>query len=83
MESVPRRAVYDLSDWSKCECVLPLGTSGQVASPFYDNMFEVWLKDEYVPMLWEEADIEENKMHELTLSATKDIGEKTRDCVLL
>ena len=59
------RQVIDCSDWSKCKCVLPMGTSAQMASPYYQNQLKLLVDGEYIPMLWGKADVEEHKVSEL------------------
>ena len=51
--SVPTwRQNIDLSDWNKSRCILTMGTSGQCASPYYQNQLKLFVDCEYIPMLW-------------------------------
>jgi penicillin amidase len=41
------RHIYNLADWDKSYVILPTGTSGNPASPFYLDQTEMYLKGDY------------------------------------
>jgi penicillin amidase len=43
------RFIADLGDWDKTLMINSPGQSGDPASPYYSNLFELWAKDEYFP----------------------------------
>lgn len=45
------RAVYDLSDLEKSEFIISTGQSGNVMSPHYDDLADIWAQLDYVPMV--------------------------------
>ncbi|EQC48069.1 penicillin acylase family protein [Bacteriovorax sp. Seq25_V] len=61
------RRIVDFADPSTSLGILPLGNSGHMLSPFYDNQRERFLKGEYRLQLMKEADIEKNKAFELLI----------------
>lgn len=44
------RTVYDFSDLEKSLFIISTGQSGNVMSPHYDDLADLWAKVEYVPM---------------------------------
>nr|MDO8110537.1 penicillin acylase family protein [Candidatus Sigynarchaeota archaeon] len=69
-DSVPSfRFAIDWSDPSKACCILPPGQSGNLASPHYMDMYDPWLKGEYIPLLWTREQIEANAEANLVLSS--------------
>jgi penicillin amidase len=38
--------------------MVPPGQSGHLASPHYDDLAELWVRGEYVPMLWTREQVE-------------------------
>lgn len=61
------RQIIDMGDFSRSTCVMPIGQSGSIASPHYDDQAEMWLKGQYRPMLWTRADVETNASKKLRL----------------
>ena len=61
------RQIVDLGDLSRSQAVYPPGQSGQVGSPHYDDLLQLWLKGEYHPMLWTRQQVEENCQERLAL----------------
>ena len=53
------RYIHDPSDWSRSLWIVPLGASGHPASRHYADQAQLWADVEYIPQLWEKADIEE------------------------
>lgn len=43
------RIIVDLSDWDKTKMINTPGQSADPASAYYDNLFELWSRDEYFP----------------------------------
>jgi penicillin amidase len=61
------RQIVDLGDLSRSQAVYPPGQSGQVGSPHYDDLLQLWLKGEYHPMLWTRQQVEEHCQERLAL----------------
>ncbi len=61
------RQIIDMGDFSRSRCVMPIGQSGSIASPHYDDQAEMWLKGQYRPMLWTRSDVEANTEKRLKL----------------
>ncbi len=53
------RHLFDMGDLTRCQLVLPIGQSGQLGSPHYDDMLPRWLGGQYVPMLWTRSQVED------------------------
>ncbi|MBN1953671.1 MAG: penicillin acylase family protein [Anaerolineae bacterium] len=53
------RQIVDLGDLDRSLMIHPPGQSGQLTSPHYDDLVEMWLAGEYVPMLWTRERVEE------------------------
>ena len=64
------RIVMDLGDLSNSRAVFPIGQSGQLGSPHYDDLAEPWSKGEYHPMLWTRDQVEKHAEASLTLMPT-------------
>jgi penicillin G amidase len=56
--SPSNRHIIDLGDFSRSLAIFPAGQSGQLGSPHYDDLIELWLNGEYHPMLWEREQVE-------------------------
>ena len=61
------RQIVDMKDLSQSLSMHPPGQSGQLASPHYDDLAELWLNVEYHPMLWTRAQVDEASQHTLVL----------------
>ncbi len=46
------RHIIDLGDLAGSQAVFPIGQSGQLGSPHYDDLAGLWSRGEYHPMLW-------------------------------
>ena len=78
------RQVIDPSNWDNCQCILPMGTSGQVSSPYYDNLLKKWCKGEYIQMCWTDGCVEKNKSSQLTCDPSLPVQAKpSGNCVIL
>jgi penicillin amidase len=62
------RFAIDWADPSRAGCIVPPGQSGHLASPHYADMYEPWLKGEYIPMLWTREQVQANAEATLALS---------------
>jgi len=51
------RMVCDVGDWDACVTINSTGQSGNPESPHYQDLFPLWVRDEYVPMSFGEAQI--------------------------
>ncbi|MCB1423299.1 MAG: penicillin acylase family protein [Nitratireductor sp.] len=54
------RAVYDFADLEKSQFIISTGQSGNVMSPHYDDLAEIWARLEYVPMVTRPEDYGRN-----------------------
>ena len=61
------RQIIDFSDFDKSTVVMPLGNSGNIASPYYKNQLKDWFEGKNYPMCWSRAKVEEHKKHRLML----------------
>ena len=52
------RQIVDMSDLSRSMVIIPPGQSGQLGSPHYDDLADLWIKGKYIPMLWTHEQIE-------------------------
>jgi penicillin amidase len=62
------RHIIDLGDLDGSLAVIPIGQSGRLGSPHYDDLAEPWIKGEYHPMLWTRSRVEEHAEAKLTLT---------------
>ena len=51
------RYIHDPSDWNNSRWIVPLGASGHPASPHYADQAEAWANVDYIPQLWDWAQI--------------------------
>ncbi len=61
------RHVLDSSDWDRSIFTITPGQSGQPESPFYGNLLARWANDEYFPLAYSLAKVDEQAAHRLTL----------------
>jgi len=61
------RQIVDLGDLSRSLIIHPPGQSGQLGSPHYDDLADLWIKGEYHPMLWTREQVEREVEGKLTL----------------
>jgi penicillin amidase len=61
------RAIYDLADLDASRFMLSTGQSGNVVSPFYDNLAEPWSRAVYLPVSGRRADAEAGQLGTLVL----------------
>jgi penicillin G amidase len=52
------RMVVDVGEWDNSLVINSPGQSGDPASPHYGDLFPLWARGEYVPMLWSRPAIE-------------------------
>ncbi|HLK24161.1 MAG TPA: penicillin acylase family protein [Caulobacteraceae bacterium] len=52
------RFVIDVGEWDNSRIINTPGQSGDPESPHYSDLFPLWAKGEYVPMLWSRAAVE-------------------------
>ena len=55
------RQIVDFSEFDNSLAVYAPGQSGNLASPHYSDLFDLWYKGEYIPMLWSKEKILEKK----------------------
>jgi penicillin amidase len=63
------RQIVDMADLSRSLVVLPPGQSGQLGSPHYDDLADLWIRGEYQPMLWTRQQVEREAEGKLILKA--------------
>ncbi len=61
------RQIIDFSDFDKSTIIMPLGNSGNMASPFYKNQLQDWFDGKSYPMCWSRAKVDAHKKHTLLL----------------
>jgi penicillin amidase len=69
------RQIVDMGDLSRSLTITPPGQSGQIGNPHYDDLAALWIRGEYIPMLWTRAQVEGASDHRLILTpqrGTKD-----------
>lgn len=52
------RFVLDVGSWDNSRCINVPGQSGDPRSPFYSNLFESWIRGEYVPFLYSDEAVD-------------------------
>jgi penicillin amidase len=62
------RQIVDMGDLSRSLIIHPPGQSGQLGSPHYDDLADLWIKGEYHPMLWTREQVEQAAEARLILS---------------
>ncbi len=65
------RQIIDLSDLDKSTVIMPLGNSGNIASPYYKNQLKDWFVGNHYPMCWSRGQVEKYKKHSLLLKKNK------------
>ncbi|MCB9034138.1 MAG: penicillin acylase family protein [Chitinophagales bacterium] len=65
--SASYRQIIDFSDFDNSKIIMPLGNSGNMASPYYKNQLRKWFKGEFIPMCFTRNKVEQHKQHELIL----------------
>ena len=61
------REIIDVSNWDNSLTVNTPGQSGQPESPFYGNLLPIWSEDQYFPMAFSRALVDQKTAHRLTL----------------
>jgi penicillin amidase len=64
------RQIVDLGDLSRSLVIHPPGQSGQLGSPHYDDLADLWIRGEYHPMLWTRQQVEQEAEARLQLLPT-------------
>lgn len=63
------RQIIDMGDFSKAQCISPIGQSGNLLSPHRDDQLEMWLKGEYKPMVWTKEQLDEYRQYHCFLES--------------
>lgn len=66
------RMIVNTGDWDAAIGTNGPGQSGDPASPFYNNLFAPWAKDEYFPVLYSKEQIKSHAFKTTWLQAPKD-----------
>jgi len=61
------RQIIDFSDFDKSTVIMPLGNSGNMASPYYKNQLRDWFEGKSYTMCWTRKKVEEHQKHKLLL----------------
>ncbi|MEU2034236.1 penicillin acylase family protein [Nocardia amamiensis] len=61
------RMIIDVGAWDNSICVNTPGQSGNPSSPHYRDLFDLWRRGDYVPMLYSRAEIEKHTEQRLRL----------------
>jgi penicillin amidase len=64
------RVVIDVGAWENSRFGLPGGQSGNPCSPHYDDLFELWLRGEGVPIAWTPEEVRAATQQTLELTPT-------------
>jgi penicillin amidase len=67
LASASYRQIIDMSDLDKSQIIMPLGNSGNMASPYYKNQLRMWFNGEFIPMAFSRSKVEEFAKHTLWL----------------
>lgn len=62
------RFIADLSDWDRCQIVVPGGQSGHVASPNYADQISLWRNGLMLPLPFSRQAVDRNAQQRLVLS---------------
>lgn len=62
------RSVMEVGNWGASRFVVLGGQSGNPLSPHYADLAELYLRGEGVPVHWDEAEVEQHTVAELTLT---------------
>jgi penicillin amidase len=65
------RAIYDLSDFNNSQLIFDGGQSGHPGDSHYDDFIQKWINFEYLPPLWNRADVEAGGGQHMTLQPEK------------
>jgi penicillin G amidase len=61
------KMVADVSDWDKTLFINSPGQSGNPASPFYKNLFELWASDQHFPVYFSKEKVEQSAKEKIIL----------------
>ncbi len=62
------RAVYDLTDWSKTQIVMPMGEAATTGASHVNDQTPLWLGNGYLAFPYDQAAIDAAKEGTLTLT---------------
>jgi penicillin amidase len=63
------RQIVDMGDLARSLVIIPPGQSGQLGSAHYSDLADLWIKGEYIPMLWTREQVEGAAEGKLILSS--------------
>jgi len=61
------REIFDVADWDRSIATNVPGQSAQPESPFFANLHALWANDEYFPLVFSRARVEQAAAYRLTL----------------
>ncbi|MBX7226466.1 MAG: penicillin acylase family protein [Chitinophagales bacterium] len=65
------RQIIDFSNFDNSQIVMPMGQSGNMASPYYKNQLRNWFEGQYFTMAWSRGKVNQVQKHRLILEAKK------------
>lgn len=63
------KIIVDTDDWDHCLATNSPGQSGNPDSKFYNNLFDIWVNDQYFPLFYTRNKVEAVTDHLITLKA--------------
>ncbi len=70
------RVVIDVGEWEAARFCLPGGQSGNPLSPHYDDLLQLWLRGEGVPIAWSPEDVRGLARETLNLAPLVPLGRR-------
>jgi len=61
------REILDVADWDRSIITNATGQSAQPESPFFSNLYPLWANDEFFPLVYSRARVEQARAHTLRL----------------
>ncbi len=61
------REIIDVADWDRSIITNVPGQSAQPESPFFSNLYPLWANDEFFPLVYSRARVEQARAHTLRL----------------
>lgn len=62
------RQIVDFSNFDNSQIIMPMGQSGNIASPYYKNQLRDWFGGKYFKMAWSRGKVNQMQKHRLVLS---------------
>lgn len=62
------RQIIDFSNLDNSQIIMPMGQSGNIASPYYKNQLRDWFNGKYFKMAWSRGKVNQMQKHRLVLT---------------